>query len=41
MSKDKKGKKSEKEQSGTGEHMKKMVPKMHKANKMVNKPMHE
>jgi hypothetical protein len=31
--------KQEKDQSGSGEHMKDMVPKMTKARKMVNKSM--
>jgi len=42
MSKDKKGKKKEeKDQSGGGEHMKGFTSKMMKANKKVNKKMHE
>ena len=43
MSKDKRHKKSkeERDQSGSGKHMKGLTPKMMKANKKVNKKMHE
>ena len=39
MSKKKTSKKLLKDQSGNGEHMKDMIPKMMKASKMVNKSM--